>query len=239
MKRYNGMREVVIRYRKIVVILLTGMAVGAGILGWAYYEVGASAKSSMYTSPNLCPDNEIAILFGCGKYVSGGRINLYYLYRIRAAVDLYKAGKVQHILVSGDNHISSYNEPESMQQDLMLEGVPESAITLDYAGFSTFETLIRANKIFGVRSATLITQHFHLPRALYIARNHGIRAVGYAAQEPYRSLQTTKTEVREILARFATFGDLHIWHRKPRFLGKREYIDVTVSRHRSLRSNCG
>ncbi len=226
MKRYNDVRKIVRQYQKALVVLLSGMAVGAGILGWTYYEVGASAQNAIYTSPQRCPEYEIAILFGCGKYVSGGRTNLYYLYRIRAAVDLYKAGNAQHILVSGDNHVNSYNEPEAMKQDLMLDGVPESAITLDYAGFSTFETLIRAKEIFGVKSAILITQPFHLPRALYLAQAHGIQAVGYAAKEPYRSLQTTKTEVREILARFATFGDLHIWNRQPRFLGKQEYILV-------------
>jgi SanA protein len=77
-----------------------------------------------------------------------------------------------------------------------------------------------------VRSATLITQPFHLPRALYIAGFQGIQAVGYAAREPYRSLYTWKVEVREILARFATFCDLHVWHRQPRFLGKKEMITI-------------
>jgi len=176
--------------------------------------------------PQNCPANEIGIVFGCGKYVPGGRTNLYYLYRIQAAADLYKAGKLKHILVSGDNHVVGYNEPETMKQDLIKEGVPETAITLDYAGFSTFETLIRAREVFGVQSATLITQTFHLPRALYIAEAQGMQVVGYAAKEPYQSLQTWKTELREVLARAATFGDLHIWNRKPKFLGKKEIIVI-------------
>jgi SanA protein len=180
----------------------------------------------MYASPQTCPANDIGIVFGCGKYVAGGRTNLYYVYRIQAAADAYKAGKVKHILVSGDNHVVNYNEPENMKQDLIKAGIPEAAITLDYAGFSTFETLIRAKEVFGIHTATLITQSFHLPRALYIANALGIQAIGYAAREPYGSLRTWKTEVREILARAATFGDLHIWNRKPRFLGKKEFIVI-------------
>lgn len=228
MRILGAFQRIALRFRKLLLIGAAGIVAGAGLLGWTYDVVGsAAARTAIYTSPQACPAHAIAILFGCGKYVAGGRLNQYYLHRIRAAADLYQAGKARHILISGDNHIHTYNEPESMQQDLLATGVPASAMTLDYAGFSTFETLIRANRIFGVRSAIVITQPFHLPRALYIADAVGIQAVGYAAREPNRSLRTLKTEVREILARFATFGDLRLWHRQPRFLGPREPILIT------------
>jgi SanA protein len=99
---------------------------------------------------------------------------------------------------------------------------------LDYAGFSTFETLIRAREIFGVQTATLITQSYHLPRALYIAEKRGLSAVGYAAKEPSFEISSA-VRLREIAARVVTFGDLNIWGRKPRFLGAKEYINMRNS----------
>jgi SanA protein len=119
------------KYRRWAAAFLVCGILMAGLVGWTYYEVGASATSSMYVSLQRCPTNDIGILFGCGKYVVGGRKNLYYLYRIQAAVELYQAGKVKHILISGDNHIINYNEPETMKQDLLKAGIPETDITLD------------------------------------------------------------------------------------------------------------
>lgn len=212
--------------RKPLLRMLAILSLGAvGLIVAAYSAIGVGACGKIYTQVADCPANDIGILFGCAKIVNQGRRNLYYIYRIRAAADLYAAGKVKHLLVSGDNHIKSYNEPETMQRDLMAAGVPKVAITLDYAGFSTFETLTRARQIFGVRSATLITQPSHLPRALYLAQHEGIVAVGYSATEP-TGQNAARVKLREVAARFGMYGDLYLWGRQPKFLGKQEFIVI-------------
>jgi SanA protein len=211
--------------KKLLLILFVLVFCGISLLVFAYIRISFFVLDKIYTDISTCPTNNIGILFGCGKFMNDGQTNLYYLYRIRAATALYKAGKVKHLLVSGDNHTEKYNEPETMKRDLVQAGIPASAITCDYAGFSTFETVVRAKEIFGVHEATLVTQPYHLPRALYIAAAHGIKAIGYGAKER-AFLDSPKTKLREIPARIATYGDINIWGRKPRFLGKKEYIII-------------
>jgi SanA protein len=219
-----------IRIRKLMqrkpclAILIAIGVCGIAFIVFAYAKVSSFAPEKMYADPTVCPLNDIGILFGCGKFVDG-RPNQFYLYRIRAAARLYKAGKIKHLLVSGDNHIVGYNEPETMKRDLVQQGVPATAITCDYAGFSTFETVMRAKEIFGVQAATLITQRYHLPRALYLAAVHDIKAIGYEAREPGGN-QTVKLKIREVIARIITYGDVHLGVRHPKFLGKKEYITI-------------
>jgi SanA protein len=213
------------KHKRFLIILVAIGVCGVSLMAFAYRKVSSFARDKVYTDISTCPASDIGILFGCGKFVAGGRTNLYYTYRIRAAAALYKAGKVKHLLVSGDNHSIKYNEPEAMKQDLGRLGVPTAAITCDYAGFSTFETIVRAKEIFGIQEATLITQHYHLPRALYISAAYGVKTVGYGAREPH-GIRTKKAKLREIVARIATYGDINLWGRKPKFLGKKEYITV-------------
>jgi SanA protein len=210
--------------KNCLVVLIAISVCSIAFLGSAYTRVSSFAPEKMYADPTTCPANDIGILFGCGKFVDG-RPNQFYLYRIRAAARLYKAGKIKHLLVSGDNHAVGYNEPETMKRDLVQQGVPATAITCDYAGFSTFETVMRAKEIFGVQTATLITQRYHLPRALYLAAVHGVKAIGYEAREPAGN-QTVKFKIREVIARIITFGDVHLGIRHPKFLGKKEYIII-------------
>jgi SanA protein len=213
-----------ITFKKFVVPLVIISVCGLCFMVLAYVKVSLPAPEKMYADLTICPANDIGILFGCGKFVDG-RPNQFYLYRIQAAARLYKAGKIKHLLVSGDNHAVGYNEPETMKRDLVQHGVPAAAITCDYAGFSTFETIIRAKEIFGVQEATLITQRYHLSRALYLAAVHGIKAIGYEVREP-PGKQTVKLKIREVIARIITYGDVHLGVRHPKFLGKKEYITI-------------
>ena len=182
------------------------------------YKVKHDVKESMYDNITETPSKKVGLLLGTAKYVKGGWINLYYTHRITAAVELYKAGKIEYILISGDNGRESYDEPTLMKEDLMAAGIPESAIYLDYAGFRTLDSLVRCKIIFGELDILVISQQFHNERAVYIARARGIQAVGYNAQD-VNAKYGFKTRIREYLARTKMFLDL--WFGKePKFLGE-------------------
>jgi SanA protein len=182
------------------------------------YKVKHDVKESMYDNITETPSKKVGLLLGTAKYVKGGWINLYYTHRITAAVELYKAGKIEYILISGDNGRESYDEPTLMKEDLMAAGIPESAIYLDYAGFSTLDSVVRCKRIFGELDILVISQQFHNERAVYIARAKGILAIGYNAQD-VNAKYGFKTRIREYLARTKMFLDL--WFGKePKFLGE-------------------
>ena len=161
----------------------------------------------------------MGLLLGTSRYLGTGQPNPYFDNRIEAAGELFQAGKISFIVASGDNEHHSYNEPVLMQKELIRRGVPEEAIFLDYAGFSTLDSIVRVKKIFGQQSFTVISQQFHNERALYIAEHHSLRAIGYNAQgvEGPVGLRTT---VREYLARVKALLDLHILDTQPRYLGE-------------------
>ena len=164
-------------------------------------------KNALYSDVNAVPTCEVGLLLGTNPYLKNGQPNKYFLYRIEAAVQLYKAKKIQYILVSGDNHRNDYNEPEEMKKALMQRGVPEANIILDYAGFRTLDSVVRAKKVFGKERFLIISQRFHNQRALYLAQHHHIEAVGFNAQD-VTAYYGLKTRVREYLARFKLFIDL-------------------------------
>jgi SanA protein len=182
------------------------------------YKVKHDVKESMYDNITETPSKKVGLLLGTAKYVKGGWINLYYTHRITAAVELYKAGKIEYILISGDNGRESYDEPTLMKEDLMAAGIPESAIYLDYAGFRTLDSVVRCKRIFGELDILVISQQFHNERAVYIARAKGMQAAGYNAQD-VNAKYGFKTRIREYLARTKMFLDL--WFGKePKFLGE-------------------
>lgn len=163
------------------------------------------------------PENRVGLLLGTNRYMNSGTINRYYKYRIDAAADLYKSGKISYILASGDNSRVGYDEPEMMREDLMAKGVPSSKIFLDYAGFRTLDSVVRAKEIFGQSSITFISQQFHNERAICIAAYKGMDAVGYNARGV--SLRSgIRVVIRERLARVKMVLDLLIG-KGPKFLG--------------------
>ncbi len=163
------------------------------------------------------PEARAAVLFGCNR-LTNGNLNRFYLARIKAAVALYDAGKIKKILVSGDNGRKTYNEPDDMKADLIERGVPEGNIICDYAGFSTLDTVVRAQKVFGLNQFIVISQRFQCERAVYIGKHHQIQVIGFPASD-VRGLQSKKTYYREYLARTKAWIDIHVTKRGPRFLG--------------------
>ena len=161
------------------------------------------------------PTHKVGLLLGTNPYLKNGSPNKYFTYRIEAAVALYEAGKIQYILVSGDNHKLGYNEPEEMKQALISKGVPEDRIVLDYAGFRTLDSVVRAKEVFGNEQFIIISQQFHNERALFLALHNDIKAVGFNAQD-VTAYYGFKTRLREYLARTKLFLDLQ-WGVKPKF----------------------
>jgi SanA protein len=161
------------------------------------------------------PADRVAIVFGAGLRYDGTPTAIL-RDRVETAVQLYNNGKVEKLLMSGDNTAVEYNEPESMRQYALSLGIPDEAMVLDYAGRRTYDTCYRAKAIFGVESAILVTQDFHLPRALYLCNHLGIEAVGVEANNfYYRKISRLIWNTRELFATFGAFMDVYIYKPLP------------------------
>lgn len=181
-----------------------------------------NAVSKVYVSVNKIPKNKVGLLLGTSKYLSSGNINLYYKYRLDAALKLFKGGKVDFIVVSGDNSRKGYDEPTDFKNDLIKNGVPESNIFLDYAGFRTLDSVVRIKEIFGQKSVTIISQEFHNQRAIYLAENFKLKAIGFNAKGIVGKYGL-KVKLREYLARVKVFVDI-LFGVNPKFLGDKIII---------------
>ena len=174
----------------------------------------------------LCAMQPVGLVFGTAQWLREGGANPYYQARMEASAELLRLHRVQHLLLSGDNRTRYYNEPISMWRSLRHRNVSDAHMTLDYAGFSTFDSVVRAKEVFGADRLMLISQGWHLPRALFIAEVLGIEATGCAVPDDGVEGEW-RLRLREWLARAATFGDLYVWGRKPYFLGPLEPIQLS------------
>ncbi|MCF8331256.1 MAG: YdcF family protein [Bacteroidales bacterium] len=174
-------------------------------------------KDAVYDNITSIKHNKVGLLLGTGKYLNNGYINLYYKNRLDAAEALFKAGKIDYILVSGDNSSQHYDEPTTIKKDLIKRGIPAKKIYLDYAGFRTLDSVIRSKAIFGQTNITVISQEFHIKRAIYIAGFHDIQAIGYKAGK-VSHYYGFKTKLREKLARVKMLLDL-IFSIEPKYYG--------------------
>lgn len=171
--------------------------------------VVTKTRSQSYFAINALPSNEVGLVLGTSKTTTEGKENLFFKYRMEAAARLWKEGKVGALILSGNNDSKYYNEPLDMQKALLKLGIPETALLLDYAGFRTFDSIIRCKDVFNQDNITIISQDFQNARALYIAQNEGINAVSFAAQDvpPGYSVRTL---IREYLARPKAVLDVHL-----------------------------
>ncbi len=184
------------------------------------------SKNKIYSRAKDMPKQKVALLLGTAKYIKRGKINYFYKYRIDAAKKLYKAGKIEAILVSGDNATRYYNEPKRMYKDLINAGIPKAKIYLDFAGFRTLDSIKRAQKIFGLKRFVIISQKFHLERAIFLAKATGANAIGFEAKSLDNTVASAKMRAREYLARVKAFLDVYILHTTPKFFGKFEKIPI-------------
>lgn len=203
--------------RKVLRWIGIGLALTICSLIIVNQVVLSSTAGRIYTSTDSVPSRPVALVLGTSPTVAG-RKNLFFERRMDAAAKLYRSGKVKAIFVSGDNGSVYYDEPGAMQKALVQRGVPTSAITQDHAGFRTLDSVLRAKRVFGVKAVTLVTDDFHLPRALFIARHEGLDAVGFQTK-PLPPSVSPKTYVREVGSRALMFVDLYVLKREPKFGG--------------------
>ena len=208
-----------------VIILVTFSLVSLIALVISYKSVETVAKEYVYGNTDEIPYNKVGLLLGTNPIGPSGGPNYYFTYRIEAAVRLYEAGKISYFLVSGDNHSKAYDEPMCMKEALMEKGIPESVIYLDYAGFRTLDSIIRAKEIFGQDSFTIISQKFHNERAIYLARHYGISAIGFNAKDVRMAATNLKIAIgRESMARVKMYIDI-LFNKQPKFLGEQIEIE--------------
>lgn len=194
----------------LFVLLLSGVVLIDRLISW-------QTQDAIYHNIADVPIYDTGLVLGTSKYI-GHTLNTYYSHRIEAAIDLHRQGKVKQFLLSGDNAHRSYNEPWTMKRDLLKAGVEEKNIHLDYAGFRTLDSIIRAKEIFLADNFLIITQDFHCERALYIAQYYQINAQCLAVPGPVET-SGLSIRIREVFARTKAFLDLYILHSQPKFLG--------------------
>ena len=204
--------------RLALALVLLGVA-ALGLIG--YVLVGT--RSATVADVTSAPEEPVAIVFGAG-IDSPDRLSLMLADRVQAAVQLYHEGRVHKLLMTGDNGRTSHDEPTAMQNYAMAHGVPADDIVLDYAGFSTYESCYRARTIFGITHAVLVTQAYHLPRALYTCRGLGIDVVGVGTRDwgVYSLDMMTVYTLREGPAILKALWEVNVTHPLPTFLGPYE-----------------
>jgi SanA protein len=185
--------------------------------------VELSTRKQVYSSIDSLPKNKVGLLLGTSKFLKSGGINPYYQYRITATAELLKHNKIEYVIVSGDNSTLDYNEPRQMKLDLIRMGIDPSKIILDYAGFRTLDSVIRSREVFGQFSITFISQSFHNKRAIFIANNKNIRAIGFNARD-LGPILGIKVQFRELFARVKLMIDLFLINKQPKYLGEKILI---------------
>ncbi|NJM37390.1 MAG: DUF218 domain-containing protein [Akkermansiaceae bacterium] len=205
--------------RRLFVVALLGILLAAGIVVYANITPVWASRGRLFTEVADLPKTKVGLVFGTTDRIEG-RENLYFRYRMDAAMKVWESGKIQTLIVSGDNRTQYYNEPEKMRQALVERGLPANRIVCDYAGLRTLDSVVRAKEIFGLRSVLFISQRFQNERAIYLAKAHGMDAYGFNAEDV--NAQTgMKTNIREIGARVKMWLDVNFLKTRPKHLGEK------------------
>ncbi len=186
----------------------------------------STAAPQMFASAEELPvgQGDVALVLGA-RILARGELSAMLQDRVETAVALYRAGKVKKLLMSGDNSEIYYNEPTAMRRVAIAMGVPADDVVRDFAGFSTYDSMYRARDVFGQSRVVIVTQEFHLPRAIYIARSLGLQAVGVIAdRRTYTARSMRRSNLREVGACALAFFETNFTRPKPRYLGARESL---------------
>lgn len=195
--------------KKLIKIVIALFFVSLVFILLCNFWVVYCTRQYNYFSIKDLPSNDVALVLGTSRTTEKGKENLFFKYRMEATARLFKEGKIKYIILSGNNDSEYYNEPLDMQKALLNLGIPENVMTLDYAGFRTFDSVVRCKEVFNQDNFTVISQNFHNARALYIAHNEGINAISFAAQD-VPDAYSIRTLIREYLARPKAVLDVHI-----------------------------
>lgn len=214
-RRFAALRAGLTRQRaaRLGALLL----LGATATIWGLARLVGRAEQGRVFAVAEAPPRQVALVFGAGVFPDGA-LSAPLADRVSVAVELYQKGKVRKLLMSGDNSRRTYDESTAMKQYAVSLGVPAEDVVLDYAGFHTYDSCYRAQAVFDIRSAVLVTQRFHLARALFTCTGLGVDAVGVAADQQ-RYQRALWYRVREELARARAYLQVRLTHPKPRFLG--------------------
>ncbi|MDR2003740.1 MAG: YdcF family protein [Prevotella sp.] len=203
---------------KVLLIILIPLIIIGLVVLLANWKIPHDTKDYVHNNTDSIPAQKAALVLGAARYI-GGRQNLYFTYRIRAAKELYDAGKVKAFVVSGDNSTKDYNEAQDMYDALVEAGVPGDIIYMDYAGLRTLDSVVRMSEIFGQKSFIIVSQEFHNERAVFLAQYYGLEAYGYNAKDTDLNRFSYRTKIRELFARVKVFVDI-ITGKGPKHLGE-------------------
>ncbi|WAC19478.1 YdcF family protein [Luteolibacter sp. SL250] len=206
-------------FRRVVITGILLVFAGGGFVAYVNLIPMWVSRGQLFTDVTSLPKARVGLIFGTTDRVDG-RENLYFRYRIDAAEKVWKAGKLETIIVSGDNREKNYNEPRKMKAALVARGVPADRIVSDYAGLRTLDSVVRAKEIFGADPVMFISQRFQNERAIYLAEAHGIGAFGFDAED-VQGRGGLKTKAREVAARVQMWLDVHFLNTRPRHLGEK------------------
>ncbi len=209
-----GLKKGLKRWSWRVVKVLLGLGIlGAALIGYSYLTAVWASRGLLFDRVADLPETKVGLVFGTTDRVNG-RENLYFKYRIDAAVEVWKSGKLEILIVSGDNLSRYYNEPEKMKQALVERGIPADSILSDPRGLRTLDSVVRVKEGLGSDSVLMISQRFQNERAIYLAKANGIKAYGFNARDV--GFQAgLKTRIREVGARVMMWLDVNWLQTKP------------------------
>ena len=200
------------------------MVLSAGLVVLGINVYVSKEGAPIYSTVKEVPAKKAALLLGTSKYIAKGKKNYFYTYRIEAAVALWRAGKIKAIVVSGDNASKYYDETTRMYNDLIKAGVPAQYIAKDYAGYRTLDSVMRAEAIFDLEDYIIISQRFHLERALFLAHAKGQKAIGFKAKDIAGTPAAYRMQTREFLAKTKAFLDVYLLDTQPKFYGEKKRV---------------
>jgi SanA protein len=203
----------------IIVCTATIVAIVALTIGSSAI-INTETDNLTYSDISAVPHYQVGLLLGCPRKLSGGRINVYFTSRIAAAVNLYKTGRIEYLLVSGDNVSRGCNETISMKTELIKQGIPSDRIYCDFRGMRTLDSVVRARDIFGQNKILIISQEFHNRRAIFLASHRGIDAIGFNAEDVAFS-ESVGTHLRDILSRLRAMLDIYVFGSGPHYSGEK------------------
>lgn len=204
--------------RKILSFSIITLIIIISLISISLLWINLTTKNKIYSNTENLPFNSVGLIPGCNKYIAQGVINQYYQLRIDAGVKLYNQGKIDYILVSGDNAHASYDEPREMRNSLVEAGIPNDKIISDYAGFRTLDTIVRAKEVFQLDKVTFISQNFQNQRGVFIGNKRDIDVIAFDAENA-DLIHSFKTLFREIFAKVKMLIDIYITDKEPKFLG--------------------
>ncbi len=213
------LRRILNGFLLVVAATLTVTLLGLALANMLVLSIGSPRIANDLSA---LPRGATGLVLGTSpRSAKGAGPNPFFETRMDAAARLYKAGIVERLLLSGDNRRADYNEPVAMRDAMRQRGVPDTALVLDYAGFRTLDSVVRARKVFHLEdhAIIIITDDFHLPRALFIAEKTGLKALGFAG-EPVPWRRSARTRIREWLSRVRACLDIYLWNTQPHFLGE-------------------